>query len=375
MGTFCPALLLNEIKLTFMIQKNIKRIIGLLLALAAVSFLIFNKGGFFSKRNDRSGFNSSKPNVVLPVRAVVMQYGPMQDKIVAAGSVLPDEQVELSAEASGRITTIHFTEGATVNKGELLVSINNADLQAQLSRNAYLVQLAKEREERQRILIEREAISQQEYDQVLTELNALMAEADLLQAQLDKTLIRAPFDGILGLRLLSEGSFVSPGTKIVRLARIKPVKIDFSVPERYASYIQKGTNISFQVENQSGNLKATVYAIEPMIDPRSRSLQARARFANEKGQLVPGSFARVEIAASNLLEALQIPAEAIIPEMGTSKVFVYRNGLAQPLMVTTGLRTESHVQILEGLKAGDTVLTTGLLQLRPGMQVELTQIN
>jgi membrane fusion protein (multidrug efflux system) len=175
--------------------------------------------------------------------------------------------------------------------------------------------------------------------------------------------------------LLSEGSFVSPGTKIVRLARIKPVKIDFSVPERYASYIQKGTNISFQVENQSGNLKATVYAIEPMIDPRSRSLQARARFANEKGQLVPGSFARVEIAASNLLEALQIPAEAIIPEMGTSKVFVYRNGLAQPLMITTGLRTESHVQILEGLKAGDTVLTTGLLQLRPGMQVELTQIN
>lgn len=358
-----------------MIKKHYKRVIGILLAGAVLSFFIFNKDGFFSKRNDRSGFSSSKPNAVLPVRAVVMQYGPMQDKIVAAGSVLPDEQVELSAEASGRITTIHFTEGATVNKGELLVSINNADLQAQLSRNAYLVQLAKEREQRQRILFEREAISQQEYDQVLTELNALMAEADLLQAQLDKTLIRAPFDGILGLRLLSEGSFVSPGTKIVRLARIKPVKIDFSVPERYASYVQKGTSISFQVENQSGNLNATVYAIEPMIDPRSRSLQARARFANEKGQLVPGSFARVEIAASNLLEALQIPAEAIIPEMGTSKVFVYRNGLAQPLMVTTGLRTESHVQILEGLNAGDTVLTTGLLQLRPGMQVELTQID
>lgn len=358
-----------------MIKKHLKRIIGILLALAALSFFIFNKGGILSKRNDRSGFSTSKPNAILPVRAVVLESGPMQDIIVSAGSVLPDEQVELSAEASGRIVSIHFTEGTKVKKGDLLVTINNADLQAQLSRNAYLVQLAQDREGRQRILFEREAISRQEYDQVLTEKNALLAESELLKAQLEKTLLRAPFDGILGLRLLSEGSFVSPGTKIVQLARINPVKIDFSVPERYASFIQKGTKITFQVENQSGNLEATIYAIEPMIDQRSRSLQARALYANNRDQLVPGAFARVEIAASNLLETLQLPAEAIIPEMGTSKVFLYRNGIAQPALITTGLRTESHVQVLEGLSEGDTVLTTGLLQLRPGMQVELSQIN
>ncbi|MCK9291041.1 MAG: efflux RND transporter periplasmic adaptor subunit [Bacteroidales bacterium] len=357
-----------------MTKKIIKRSIGVLLTIGVLLLLFFNKGGFFSRSADRSALTGTRQQAVLPVRATVVYPEPMKDLIVVTGSLLPDEQVELSAEASGRIETIYFEEGRPVKKGDLLVTINNADLQAQISRNEYQLKLAKDREARQRILFEREAISQQNYDQVVTEMNSLQAEAELLQAQLDKTMIKAPFDGVLGLRLLSEGSYVSPGTKIVRLARSMPLKIDFSVPERYASYIHIGTPLKFRVENHTGNFDAVVYAVEPVIDPKSRSLNARALYPNEKGHLVPGTFARIEIAASNLLDALQVPAEAIIPEMGTNKVFVYRNGLAQQMLIVAGLRTESHVQILEGLQSGDTVLTSGLLQLRSGMPVELSQI-
>ncbi len=357
-------------------KKRIKQLIGVILTLALILFLILNKMGIFSKKAEDVGLGSSaKGQQALPVRAKVVHNEPMQDIIVVTGSLVPDEQVELSAEASGRIISIHFKEGMPVRKGDLLVTINNADLQAQIARNAYQLQLAKEREARQRILFEREAISQQSYDQVVTEMNSLAAEAQLLQAQLDKTIIKAPFDGLLGLRLLSEGSFVSPGTKIVRLARSKPLKIDFSIPERYANFVSKGTPIHFEVENYPERFNAEIYAVEPVIDPKSRSLNARALYPNEFGKLVPGAFARIEIAASNLLNALQIPAEAIIPEMGTNKVFVYRNGEAQQMLIVTGIRTERYVQVLEGLAEGDTVLTSGLLQLRSGMPVELTQIN
>lgn len=357
-----------------MMNKRLKKILIAVLALMVIAFLVLNKQGVFSKKTNAIEGNSSRASAILPVRAMIVKFQPLDDKIVSTGTVSPNELVDISAEASGRIVEIHFEEGKNVNIGDLLVTINNADLQAQASRNGYQLNLAKDREKRQLALFRKQGISQQEYDQVLTELNGLKADSALLKAQLDKTIIRAPFSGVLGLRHLSVGAFVSPGTKIVRLASTQPVKIDFSVPERFASYVRKGTPIKFSVENQEEIFSASIYAFEPVVDQRSRSVSARALFDNKKGEIVPGSFARVELSIDKLVEALQVRAETIIPEMGTSKVFVYRNGKAQPVQITTGLRTESMVQVINGLVAGDTVLTTGLLQLRPGMRVELTQI-
>ncbi|MDO8896346.1 MAG: efflux RND transporter periplasmic adaptor subunit [Bacteroidales bacterium] len=357
-----------------MLKKNLKKIIGIGSVLLVIAFLALNKQGVFSKKTNGLEGSSSRASTILPVRPMIVKFQPLDDKIVSTGTVSPNELVDISAEASGRIVEIHFEEGKNVKTGDLLVTINNADLQAQATRNGYQLSLAKDRERRQLALFNRQGISQQEYDQVLTELNGLKADSALLKAQLDKTIIRAPFSGILGLRHLSVGAFVSPGTKIVRLASTQPVKIDFSVPERFASYVKKGTPIKFTVENQEETFTANIYAFEPVVDQRSRSVSARALFENKKGEVVPGSFARVELSIDKLVEALQVRAETIIPEMGTSKVFVYRNGLAQPVQITTGLRTESMVQVINGLVAGDTVLTTGLLQLRPGMRVELTQI-
>jgi membrane fusion protein, multidrug efflux system len=371
---FCLTSLYFLKRVVNMFKKSLKKIIGIGLVLLVFAMLFLNKQGFFGKKANNSGLSTSKASTILPVRSMIVKMQPLEDKIVATGTVSPDELVEISAEVSGRIIGIHFEEGKTVKAGDLLVTINNADLQAQAARNNYQLQLARERERRQLALFEKQGISQQEYDQVLTELNGLRADSALLKAQLDKTMIHAPFSGVLGLRHLSEGAFVSPGTKIVRLARIQPVKIDFSVPERFASYVKKGAPINFSVENQKEIFSAIIYAFEPVIDQRSRSVAARAFFANRNEEIVPGSFARVELSIDNLIEALQVRAESIIPEMGSSKVFVYRNGKAQPVQITTGLRTESMVQVIDGLVAGDTVLTTGLLQLRPGMSVELTQI-
>lgn len=354
-------------------KKHIKRIVGIALAIGLLALIFFNKDGLLSSRNDRSAFVSGRATQMLPVQTMVATEAPLNDVLVAAGTVMADEQVEVAAEASGRITSITFTEGSVVRAGELLATINNADLLAQADRNNFQLRLAESREERQRQLLERQGISQQTYDQVLTELNALRAEASLLEAQLEKTRIRAPFDGVLGLRYLSEGSYVSPGTKLVRLARIQPVKIEFSVPERYVAYVKKGVSVNFSVDNTAELYQASIYAIEPVVDKQSRAITARAVYSNASAAVVPGSFARVELPLMNLSKVLQVKAEALIPEMGQNKVFVYRGGKAQPVVVNTGIRTDRMVQITSGLQAGDTVITSGLLQLRPGMAVEIRQ--
>ncbi len=353
-------------------KKVLIRVFALILLLAILIWLLIPKND--SKKNHSNAQGAQQRTSTLPVSAFVTSITPVNDLVVATGTVLPDEMVEMASEVSGRIVKIHFVEGQALRKDDLLVSLNNADLLAQQDRNRHQLELAQERERRQKVLLENEGISQQTYDQTLTELNSLKAEAALLQAQLDKTIVKAPFDGIAGLRYLSEGAYVSPGTKIVRIVKTKPVKIDFSIPERYVQYIRKGTALRFSVEGTDKHFEARVEATEAMVDQRSRSLVARAVFANREGEVVPGMFARVELSANGLVEALQIPASSIIPEMGTSKVFVYRGGKAEPVIITPGLRTASMVQVLTGLSEGDTVITSGLLQLRPGMNVQLKNV-
>jgi len=344
------------------------------LIIIAFLYLLALRSGLFNGSENRPSSPAGRAAQVLPVRAWIVTPMPLTDKIVVAGVVLADEQVDISAEASGRITGIDFNEGDKVKKGDLLVTVNNADLLAQMDRNRYQLSLAEQREQRQRSLLEKQGISQQTYDQVLTELNTLKAERGVLQAQFDKTLIRAPFDGILGLRQLSEGAYVTPGMNIVRLARLQPIKIEFSIPERYAGYLSKGSQIVFSVENSPESYTAEVYAVEAVVDQATRSLAVRAVHRNEALKILPGSFARVEISLVSINDALQIPAEALIPEMGGSKVFVYKDGKALPRAVIPGLRTNSHVQINEGLQSGDTVIISGILQMRPGMAVTPTEI-
>lgn len=310
----------------------------------------------------------------LNVMGLVIKPQPLSEVINSSGTLMADEEVELSFEASGKIVKINFVEGTKVQKGELLAKINDSHLQAQLVRLQAQTKLAEEREFRQRSLLSRDAISQESYDQAVTELEILKADIMLLKARIAETEIRAPFDGIIGLRYLSEGSFANPSTKVARLIKLSPLKIEFSIPERYAGEVAPGFPIHFTIDGLTDTLSAQVYAVDPKVDIRTRTVVVRALYPNRNEVLKPGRFASIQLELSQMPEAIAIPTEALIPQMGGDIVFVYRNGSAQSVPVNTGLRTASQIQIRKGLQFGDTLLTTGVLQLRHGLPVVLDSI-
>lgn len=288
---------------------------------------------------------------------------------------MPDEEVNLSFEASGKITDIFFTEGTPVKRGELLAKVNDSQLQAQLKRLEAQVPLAEDRVFRQDALLKRDAVSKEAYEQVKTELATLNADIENIKANIDMTELRAPFDGIIGLRQVSAGAYASPTTVVAKLTKVTPLKVEFSVPERYAREIKKGTNLDFHVEGKLNAYRAQVYATESSLDMETHSLTVRAIYPNRNGELLPGRYTDIRLKQKEIADAIAIPSEAIVPEMGRNKVFVYRNGTAEPTDVAIGIRTDAEVQIVQGLAIGDTILTSGTLQLRKGMPVEIQSIN
>jgi membrane fusion protein (multidrug efflux system) len=301
----------------------------------------------------------------------LVQPTDMSELIYSTGTLLPDEEVDLAFETSGKVVGLFFSEGTRVKKGDLLAKINDKPLQAQLLKLQAQQKLSKEREFRQRQLLERDAISQESYDQVATELQAIEADIKLIEARIAETELRAPFEGIVGLRFISEGAFASTQTKIVRLVKNIPLKIEFSIPERYAGQIQPGYPITFEIDGEDQNFNAKVYAVDPMVDINTRTIIARAMYPNNNEELKPGRFASVKATLSQIENTISVPTQAIIPEMSGEKVFVYKGGKAREVKVKLGLRTESHVQVRSGLQFGDTLLTTAILQLRQGVPVQL----
>lgn len=316
----------------------------------------------------------SSAKKVLNVKAQVVKLEELSEKIVSVGSILPDETVELSFETSGKIVEIDFKEGSFVKKGELLARINDAPLQAQLNKLEAQIPLAESRVYRQKTLLEKDAVSQETFEQVSTELATLKADIEMVKAQIDQTKLRAPFDGYIGLRQLSEGQYASPSTVVAKMTKTSPLKIEFSVPERYSMQIKPGTSIRFFLVGTNREYQADVYAMDAEINLSTRTRTGRALYHNANAEIVPGAYTSVEIDLNNIEAAIAISSEAIIPEMGIDKVFIYKNGKAEPRIVKTGLRTESKVQILDGLSVGDTLIVNGVLQLRQGLPVIIEQL-
>lgn len=298
----------------------------------------------------------------------------MDEMIYSTASLLPDEEVDMAFETSGKVVGIFFNEGTRVKKGELMAKINDRPLQAQLLKLQAQKKLVEEREFRQRQLLDRDAISRESYDQVATELQSIDADILLLEARIAETELRAPFDGTVGLRLISEGAFATTQTRIVRLVKTRPLKIEFSIPERYAGEVVPGFPISFSIDGVSQSFEAKVYAIDPKVDINTRTIVVRGIYPNSNEELKPGRFASVRALLSQIDSAISIPTEALIPEMEGEKVYILKNGKAAERKVTTGLRTESHIQIRTGLEFGDTLLTSAILQLREGLTVQLDTI-
>lgn len=310
----------------------------------------------------------------MQVDGIVVSTSRFNNDLEISGSIEANESVALQSEVAGLVTGIYFKEGSNVSKGTLLVKINDRDIQAQLQEALTKQRLSATNEGRAKQLLAKGAISQEEYDTSLADLESLKAQAQLIRAQLARTSIYAPFSGKIGLRNISTGEYLTPSKVIANLMSTNPVKINFSVPEKYASQIKLNSEVNFTTGGTSKSYTGSVFAIEPGINVQTRTLNIKARAQNPNNELLPGSFAKINLALSTVEDAILIPNEAIIPVLKGKTVFISKNGKAKQVEVVSGTRTSKDIVITSGLNVGDTVLTTGAMSLKPDMPVKVKLI-
>ncbi len=313
---------------------------------------------------------AAAPRPPLQVSVLTVRTRRFADRIVATGSLRADESVDLKPEMDGRVVGLYFDEGQNVRRGQKLVQLNDAELQASLQRARYELDQAGIEARRAEQLLAIGAVANATYETVMSTLQIRRAELRLIEAQLEKTQVRAPFDGTIGLRAVSIGAYVNSATTLVSLQRIDRLKLDFAVPERYVPYLQVGAGISFRVAGDGEPHPCTVYAYDPRIDAATRTALLRARCPNPGGRLLPGAYATVEMPLAAIDDAIFVPANAVVPGLDEHGVYVLSDGKAHYRVVRAGLRTAAEVQILGGLAAGETIVTSGLQQLRDGQRVE-----
>jgi membrane fusion protein (multidrug efflux system) len=309
------------------------------------------------------------------VDAVVVQPRAITNALQTSGTLRANESVDLTAETAGKVTSIRFAEGERVQAGDLLLTTNDRELQAERERLQHRLDLATDRAERQQALLDEGGASQEEVDEIVNQVNVLQAELRLVEARIEKTKVRAPFAGTIGLRQVSAGAYLSPQTTIATLQSVRPIKLDLSVPEKYATELREGTRVTFTVRGSDRTVEGRVYAVEPSVNPETRSVQLRARAPNDDGLLRPGMFADVQIELATVEDALVVPAVSVVPALGAQRVFVAEGGTAQPRTVSLGVRTDSTVQITDGLAVGDTVITSGIQDLRAGLPIRLETLD
>jgi membrane fusion protein, multidrug efflux system len=309
------------------------------------------------------------------IRAAGVRVAPahLRATIETVGTLVANESVRVVSELSRRLVRVHVGEGVRVEKNALLFELDDTDLVARLQELEARRKLAARTVERQRALMSeaKKALSAQAFDQSSAELAALAAQIDAAKVTLAKTKIRAPFAGTVGLRRVSEGAWVTPETELTTLHDTSHVKIDFAVPERYAPSVASGRTFRFRVAGQGDAFEGSIVAVAPAIAAETRTLLVRGIAENRENKLIPGGFVSVELPIEDAGGGVAVPAQAVVPSAKGHGVFVLAGGRAELRAVEIGLRTADEVQVLSGLSAGETVLTTNLLRLAPGMKVEL----
>lgn len=357
-------------------KKNTRIISFIIIGLVFAVAFAYQAGWFTSdksKEEDKAKMASSgqKASPPQPIKAYIVKEEVLEDKITAVGSIASNEEVALACETAGKITKIFFEEGTSVNKGQLLLTLNDAELQAQLKQAIIQKEFLEKKQARNEKLKERDGISDEEFELLNADLNRQIAQIDAIKSRIDQTKLVAPFSGRIGLRYVSEGSYVNPSAKVADLIDISIVKINFAVPEKYMGIISKGIKVTFTVAGRDRLYEGTVFAVEPKIDASTRTIQVRAISNNRDYEILPGAFANISIVLKKIDKANLIPTEALIPELNQMKVYLLKSGKAEYVTVTTGTRTENKIQITNGLHVGDTVITSGILQIRPGSSVKI----
>ncbi len=296
----------------------------------------------------------------------------ISNAIEVNGSVVAYESADLHPEISGRLTYLNIPEGNRVSQGAVLAKINDADLLATLSRSRVQLDLARKTEERLRKLLSIGGLNQADYDVAFNQVNTLKADMVYTQAQIDKTTVKAPFSGVLGLRMVSPGSYVTPQTTLATLQQTDRAKIDFTIPEIYAHLIHKGTYVVVQPNQTLAKGRAMIVATEPLINTTSRNLKVRALY--QGGTLNPGSFVKVSMNGGGSTNSVMVPTNAIIPDAKAKKLVVVKNGKGVFVDIETGLRTTGTAEITKGISPGDSIVVTGVLFVRPNAPVKVRSV-
>lgn len=320
------------------------------------------------KTKNKEQVVAEKPAV--QVEAIIAGSEDVASSLEVNGSVLSNEMVELHPEVSGRLIYLNLPDGANVKEGTLLARVNDADLQAQLEQQKTQLDLANKTLKRLSDLLKVNGVNQADYDAALSQVNTIQANIKVIHAQIDKTVIRAPFSGELGIRVVSPGAYVTPQTLLGSIQQTDKVKIDFTVPETFSSIIQKGNLVQVQTDGLADKLEAVITAVEPQINTVSRNIKVRARLSS--GNIHPGAFVKVYIAQNR--KGIMVPSNAIIPDALSNQVVVVRDNKAAFVNVETGLRNANLVEITGGLTPGDTVIVSGMLFVRPKATVKVKKV-
>jgi membrane fusion protein (multidrug efflux system) len=350
-------------------------------SLAIVVVILVIIAGVFFQKTSSSKSSSPPPNAAsnktpkaIPVEGYIARLKPLTSDAISSGTLLANEETEIKPEITGRIISIGFEEGQNVAKGALLVKLYDGDLQAQLKRAEAQKTLYERNLERNIALSKIQSNTQQDLDAAQSQLDAAKADIEVIRANLVKTEIRAAFSGKVGLRNVSVGAVVTPAQVMTNLEQSSLLKMDFTLPEKYSNDVKVGDNVRFTVESRADTMNARVYAVDSRIDPTTRTLRIRARFDNARGLLSPGAFAHVKIQLKEKRSIL-VPTQAIIPQTRGKSVIIAQDGKAAMRPVETGLRTADKVEIVSGLQEGDTVVTKGVMFIKPDMPLNFTVVN
>ncbi|MCO6498428.1 MAG: efflux RND transporter periplasmic adaptor subunit [Chitinophagaceae bacterium] len=296
----------------------------------------------------------------------------LKSSLQIAGTLLPMEVTEIHPEVSGKVTMLSVQEGAWVQKGTLLGRLFDGDLRAQLQKLKVQLQVAEKTEQRQNDLLAIGGISQQDYDLSVLNVNSLRADIAVLETEIEKTYIRAPFSGRLGFKNISVGAYITPQTIVTTIRQVDRLKLEFNVPEKYSNEVKVGNKVRFSTETTEGVQTATIMTIESGISENTRTLAVHAVVNNADNKLKPGGFAYVDFKLAEDDRAVLIPSQCIIPGARDKEVILFKGGRAEFVVVETGVRSADRIEITKGLTIGDTVLTTGLLSIKPGSQVTIS---
>jgi membrane fusion protein, multidrug efflux system len=345
-------------------------------AIAALAALVLLTSGCGSKNDATAGTSASKPVAPagpppgLPVKAVPVKIGEVIDEVTAVGSLLADESVMIRPEIDGRIVGLHFQEGQAVVAGAKLVTIDSAEYEAQLAAVRADLNTERQRLQRAQELFDQKFTSKDALDVQQGNVARLQARLDEVQTRVAKTLIRAPFSGVLGLRQVSPGAYVKAGSDIVRLENLSAIKVDFKIPENYMAKVRPNQDVAIRLDAYpTEKFTGRVYATEPTVDEKTRTISMRARVTNTGLKLKPGMFVRVAVTLENRPNAILVPETAIWPQGKDSFVFKVVEGKASLTRIDIGVRRPGEVEVLTGLVAGDSVITEGQMKLRDGAPV------